>query len=125
MKVILYSTILILLNASNCSTEKDFKGIKFGDGGGFTGAVTTYEIKTNGDVFKDDKKTKTVEASELKTIQKKIDKLSNESLKFNHPFNMYYFIEIDKNKIVWGDPAFPEPSDIKELYSELQKISHP
>lgn len=128
MKMIFYTAILILLNASNCSTPKDIKEIKFGEGGGFTGAVTEYQIKANGDIFvnksleKEQKKIKTIDKTEMKSIQNKLDKLSNESLKFNHPFNIYYFIEIDKGRIVWGDPAFPEPSEIKELYDHLQKI---
>lgn len=121
MKLLLYTSILVLLNASNCSNRNSFKGIRFGEGGGFTGAVITYEIKSNGDVYKADKKLKTLSDSDLNAIQKKIDNLSNESLSFNHPFNLYHFITTDKANIVWGDPAFPEPSDIKELYAELQK----
>jgi hypothetical protein len=124
MKTLIYTSMLILLNVSNCSTSKDFKEIKFGQGGGFTGAVTTYEIKANGDVLKEGKKIKNITTSEIKAIQKKINNLSNESLKFNHPFNIYYFIETDKGKIVWGDPAFPEPDDIKELYNQLQKSTN-
>ncbi len=129
MKLLIYTSIFILLNASNCSTPQDFKGIKFGEGGGFTGAVTTYEVKANGDIFKAEKKINTISKSEIKSIQNKLDKLSNESLKFNHPFNIYYFIETEKGNekinIVWGNPAYPEASDIKELYNELQKTINP
>lgn len=121
MKLLIYTSIFILLNASNCSMQHDFKELKFGEGGGFTGMVTAYEIKENGDVLKDGKKIKSIDKSELKAIQKKVNNLSTESLKFNHPFNIYYFIETDKGKIVWGDPAFPEPDDIKALYNQLKK----
>ena len=127
MKLLLYSTLLVLLNASNCSSPKTFKEIKFGEGGGFTGAVTEYQIKTNGDVFvnksldKTQTKIKTIDKEEMKTIQEKVDKISNDSWKFNHPFNVYHFIETDKGKITWGDPSFPVSSDIKELYDYLNK----
>ncbi len=127
MKIILY-TVIILLNISKCSSPKDFKEIKFGEGGGFTGAVTEYQIKVNGDIFinksleKENRKIKTISNSELKNIENRYNKLSKESLSFSHPGNLYYFIEVDQTKIVWGDPTFPEPLDIKELYNELQKI---
>lgn len=122
MKISFFTVIVVLLNVSNCSTEHKFQEIKFGEGGGFTGAVTEYQIKTNGDVFKGEKKIKTITNAEMKSIQNKIEKLSNESLQFNHPFNIYSFIETDKGKITWGDPAFPEPKEIKELYDYLQEI---
>lgn len=122
MKIIFYSIVIVILSVSNCSTPNNFQEIKFGEGGGFTGAITEYQIKTNGDVFKGEKKIKTITNAEMKNIQNKLDKLSSESLQFNHPFNIYYFIEMGKGKIVWGDPAFPEPKEIKELYDYLQEI---
>jgi hypothetical protein len=128
MKAVIYFSILIVLNSSNCSTQQNFKEIKFGEGGGFTGIVTEYQIKANGDIFiiksleKENKKIKTINKSQLKNIENKISKISKESLSFNHPGNLYYFIETDQTKIVWGDPTFPEPIDIKELYNYLKQI---
>ena len=123
---------LIILNISNCSEPKDFNEVRFGEGGGFTGAITEYQIKTNGEIFlnksleKIQNKITTIDKSEMKRIQTKLANLSNEALKFNHPFKLYYFIETEKEnekiRIVWGDPAFPEPSGIKQLYDYLQKI---
>jgi len=126
-KILIY-VILVFSNASNCSTPKKNKEIKFGEGGGFTEAIIEYQIKANGDIFinksleKEYRKIKTLSKSEMKQIQNKLLKLSSETFQFNHPFNIYYFIETDKGKIIWGDPEFPEPTEIKDLYDYLQKI---
>jgi len=128
MKTILYIGVVILLNLLKCSTSNDLKEIKFGEGGGFTGAMTEYQIKANGEIFinksleKENRKIKTIRNADLKNIEKKFSKLSKESLNFNHPGNLYYFIETDQIKIVWGDPSFPEPSEIKELYKQKKQI---
>ena len=128
MKILFYFIILIILNTSNCSEHHDFKEIKFGEGGGFTGAITEYQIKPNGDIFiknsynKENRKIKTIDDSELKNIEKKFNSLSVESMNFNHPGNLYYFIESGQTKIVWGNSSFPEPKDIKELFFQLNQI---
>ncbi len=128
MKALLYISAFIILNASNCSKTTEFKDLKFGEGGGFTGAVTEYEIQTNGDVFrnnslnKEHTKVKTLTKTDLKEIQNGINKVSFDAYTFNHPGNLYYFIETDKKKITWGDPAFKEPKEVKELYEQLNKI---
>lgn len=129
MKFLLHSTILFLLNVSNCSSPKTFQEIKFGEGGGFTGAVTEYEIKSNGDLFvnksleKTQTKIKTIDKDQMKTIQEKVDKISSESWQSNHPFNVYYFIETDKGKITWGDPSFPATTELQELFDYLNKTT--
>ena len=51
MKTVLF-LFVVILNVSKCSnSEEHFEEIKFGEGGGFTGAVTEYQIKSNGDIF--------------------------------------------------------------------------
>ena len=124
MKTLVYISILIVLNTSNCSTPKDIKEIKFGEGGGFTGAVTEYQLKANGDILKETKKIKTIDNAEMKRVQNNLNKLSEASFKFNHPGNLYYFIETDKGKITWGDINFPEPTEVKELYNQLKQITN-
>ena len=127
MKALLYISAFIVLNATNCSKTTEFKDIKFGEGGGFTGAVTEYEIQTNGDVFrnnslnKEHTKIKTLTKSDIKEIQSGINKISVDAYSFNHPGNIYYFIETDNKKITWGDPSFKEPKEVKQLYDQLNK----
>ena len=125
MKIICYLLFALLLNISTCSSEKDIKEIKFGEGGGFTGAVTGYTLHPNGGVFSGDEKIRKIGKEEMKGIQEKLKKLPVSSFRFNHPGNMYYFIETEKGKITWGDPSFPEPLEIKELYELLMKSAAP
>lgn len=125
--------LLMVLYSCSCNNTKnisksEFQKISFGSGGGFTGAVTEYEIKSNGDIIfteslkKEQKKIKTIDKAELETLQSKINQIPEEYFKFNHPFNIYSFIETTKGRITWGDPAFPAPDYIKELYEYLNKI---
>jgi hypothetical protein len=128
MKILFYISAFIVLNAHNCSKTTEFINIKFGEGGGFTGALIEYEIQTNGDVFrntslnKEHTKIKTLTKSDIKEIQNRKNKISVDTYSFNRPGNLYYFIETDNKKITWGDPTFKEPKEIKELYEQLNKI---
>lgn len=129
MKLMLSTLIFIFLNASNCSSNKSFKELKFGSGGGFTGAVTEFRLKENGDVFlynsteKEETLLKSVTSEELKTIRQKIAALPADALNINHPYNMYYFIQLDTTKAVWGDPAFTTSKELLDLYNYLNSIA--
>lgn len=126
MKLFLSSLIFIFLNASNCSSDQHFKEIKFGSGGGFTGAVTEYSLKENGDLYKNSsgegqaQLLKSITAEELKVVKQKLAKVGIDSLsKINHPYNMYYFIQIDTLKATWGDPAYTPSKELQDLYNYL------
>jgi hypothetical protein len=129
MKLLLGSLIFIFLNASNCSSDKSFKELKFGSGGGFTGAVSEFRLKGNGDVFlynsieKEEKLIKSLTTEELKAIRQKIASLPADALNIDHPYNMYYFIQVDTSKAVWGDPAFTAPKELQDLYNYLNSIA--
>src|SRR3982751_1940054 len=126
MKLFFGALIFIFLNASNCASDLHFKEIKFGSGGGFTGAVTEYQLKENGDVSvlypmeKQEKVIKSITSEELKVLQEKLKQINKDSLStINHPYNMYYFIQIDTSKAVWGDPSYTPPKALLELYDYL------
>jgi hypothetical protein len=129
MKLLLSSLIFIFLNVSNCSSDKSFKELKFGSGGGFTGAVTEFRMKENGDVFqynsveKEEKLIKSITSEELKTIKEKIKLLPSDALNINRPYNMYYFIQLDTAKTVWGDPSFTAPKELLDLYNYLNALA--
>jgi hypothetical protein len=126
MKILLSALIFVFLNASNCSSDQSFKEIKFGEGGGFTGAVTEYRLKENGDVYrfnsleKEEQLIKSISADELKIVRDKLSKVSKDAFKINHPYNISYFIQIDTMKAVWGDPSFTPPKELEELFNYLQ-----
>ncbi len=127
------SIALIFLTLSNCSVNKSLNNklvneITFGSGGGFTGAVIKYQIKSSGEITKInsiDNKTilfKTINRRKFKEINKKVNKLTEAQLKYNQPENIYYFIEIDngvKTIITWGENNKEAPLEIKQLYAYL------
>ena len=127
------SIALIVLTLSNCSTNKSpiknlVNEITFGSGGGFTGAIIKYQIKSNGEVLKFntiENKTilvKQINNREYKEINEKVNKLTETQLKYNQPENIYYFIEIDngvKTVITWGENNKEAPLEIKQLYTFL------
>jgi len=126
MKLFFGALIFTFLNASNCASDKHFKEIKFGSGGGFTGAVTEYRLKENGDIYKstsgegDSQLLKSITAEELKLVREKLSRLNIDTLsKINHPYNMYYFIQIDTLKATWGDPSYSPPKELEDLYNYL------
>jgi hypothetical protein len=129
MKLLLSTLIFIFLNASNCSSDKSFKELRFGSGGGFTGAVSEFRIKENGDVFqynsmeKEEKLIKSITSEELKTIKEKIALLPSDALSIDRPYNVYYFIQLDTTKAVWGDPAFTAPKELLDLYNYLNALA--
>lgn len=126
MKIVLSALIFVFLNASNCSSDQSFKEIKFGEGGGFTGAVTEYRLKENGDVYSvnssenDERLIKSITSDELKIIRDKLSKVPKEALKVDRPYNVYRFIQIDTLKAVWGDPSYTPPKELEDLYNYLQ-----
>jgi hypothetical protein len=147
MKLILSTILFILFYTSSCSSgkqlntvkqenkteqlkvNKEIKEVKFGSGGGFTGALTEYLIKTNGDVFMSDAETnqtttklKTLSLTDVNGIQKKIKELPAEIWNFNHPYNMYSFVEVEGKRAVFGDPEYPLPKELGELYNYLQDL---
>jgi hypothetical protein len=129
MKLLLSSLVFIFLNATNCSSDKSFKELKFGSGGGFTGAVTEFHLKENGDVSqynsaeKEERLIKSITSEELKTIREKIALLPADALTINRPYNMYYFIQLDTTRAVWGDPSFTPPKELLDLYNYLNSLA--
>lgn len=147
MKLMLSAIFFVLFNTSSCSSSKqvntvkqennkeelkmnkEIKEVRFGNGGGFTGAVTEYLIKANGDVYMTDAETnqtstklKTLSETDIKGIQKKVKELPVEIWNFNHPYNMYSFVEVEGKRAVFGDPGYPLPTELGELYDYLQEL---
>ena len=130
------SIALVVLILSNCSANRSLSNkivneITFGSGGGFTGAVIKYQIKSNGEITKInsiDNKTllvKTINKRKFREINKKVNKLTETQLKYNQPENIYYFIEIDngvKTNITWGENNKEAPLEIKQLYVYLNSL---
>lgn len=108
------------------------KQLRWGSGGGFVGKETKFTLLENGQVFKDEPNRKTVElektkAKKAKSLFKTADELGLLTLDFQHPGNMYDFVEYQQGevskRISWGNSNFPVDSKIKELLVELKALA--
>lgn len=116
----------------SCSTQKNqtksaniFTEISFGSGGGFTGAISHYLLKNNGEVYKIENtnlvKINKISRSEIKKIANYSKEIGFQNLSMNERGNMTYFIEIKSNtytnKVTWTDGS--KSPEIIELYKLL------
>ncbi len=108
------------------------KQLRWGSGGGFVGKETKFTLLENGQVFKDEPSRKTVElqhikAKKAKSLFKMAEDLGLLKLDFQHPGNIYDFIESQEGetikRITWGDAKFPIDPKIKELSTELKALA--
>lgn len=135
--IILLLLLISMMSIISCISKKaintkDIVLISFGSGGGFTGAVIKYQIYPNGKIIEikalenNTHQVKKIKKKELKTINSMVNKLSSEHCEFSHPGNLYYFIELVKEQkmihISWGDPAYPESVEVRELYEYLVNL---
>lgn len=130
MRLLPYLTLLIFLQP-DASAQSEYP--IFGKGGGISGEVTQYRILTNGKVYKGTGLADILYAqkgkigkSEAKKIYADLKAMPDTS--FHHPGNIYYFIQVPGDtsdiRITWGDPAYPAPEAITELYrNTLVKIA--
>ncbi len=134
----LFFTLLISLFSFTCSSQKysasnlPEKQLVFGHGGGFAGTTEEYILLPNGQLFLKSSMSDTLQA--LPNIKKKRAKmffekavsLSMDTVAFEHPGNIYYFLnyydEEGKNRVVWGDMNHTPPPAIKEFYSQLTQL---
>jgi hypothetical protein len=109
---------LLLFSFSNCKVSPEkvntySKGmIRFGSGGGFAGAYNEFVLLNNGQLFEIPKKDgKPVEIKKVSTqlttqIFKSFSLFGLDTMKYNKPDNLYYFLKYKKGKqandIVWG-----------------------
>lgn len=125
MKKVYLILIVILLSA--CSTCKvaeksPIREIQFGNGGGFTGALTTYYLKADGSLWKQGQKLKNLSCDSLSTIYELAEQLPQED--FIYPNNTYSFIRLTSRDTTyyytWSWGEMPDKKVI-ELYLKLNK----
>ncbi len=132
---LIFSTVLILFTIGckpqQYTTENlPDNQIIFGKGGGITGAVDTYILLENGQLFHSN--SLTGENKELENIGKKEAKacfaqmaeLTLSELDFDYPGNMYYFLEEVNgdagHKVTWGSNDHKVSNECQELYDRLR-----
>jgi len=134
--------ILLLLLTTGCHPSNEFpkkyrgEQIQFGQGGGFSGAVTQFVLLEDGRLFqlpwRDSTKTYIGqwEKNFTKQIFQNYKVLNLEKLTYNEPGDLYYFIDYqtDENvhhRIVWGKPGFHPEENLISYYNLLFRSSKP
>ena len=126
--------LLMVITASCTGVKKtmdtDIEAIKFGSGGGVTGAANIFILKQDGTLAKEMRNRQpevlgTIEKDKTNDLFKKADNIKN--YVYDRPGNMYSFIELVKasgsNNIVWAAPADVDTNVIK-FYKELSQLSN-
>ncbi|MFS4493168.1 hypothetical protein [Maribacter sp. 2308TA10-17] len=106
------------------------KQLVFGRGGGISGEVTTYVVLENGQVFYNNSLTKehteieNIGKKEAMTCFRKMDSLRLSEMNFDHPGNMYYFLEEvngeERYRVTWGSKDHEVSRECKDFYKELR-----
>jgi hypothetical protein len=128
MKLIILIFSLLFINCSSNKnlTENNSLTIAFGNGGGFTGIETKYELKQDGTIYKmqmNDSSVAIVKKVESKGIEQLFkDAETLKDYKYCKPDNMYQFIEINNNRIVWGFNTENVNPKATNLYQQLTKL---
>lgn len=107
------------------------KQIRWGNGGGFVGKESAHILCDNGQLFKRDIVGATSEAGrtkakKAKALYKTIETLDLGKMEFNHPGNIYNFIEFQEgdmvSRVVWGDKNAPVGKPVEELFAQLNGL---
>lgn len=101
----------------------------FGQGGGFTGAVTTYALLDNGRVFKKNTLTQPefmylgkLTKSDTRQLFNNYTFLGLDTFQTSEPGNIYHFVEYqlknNRHRLTWGGPT-PVPANLTLFYTLL------
>jgi hypothetical protein len=133
------AAVLLLLNGCHLQryTPATFPGkqLIFGSGGGFTGEVIEYTLLENGQLFLNNTLTKEIKQLQRLSWKKRkwafaeAEKLSLENISFNHPGNLYYYIQVKQgesnHRVTWGNPTEAAPPALEDFYKQLlSKVAH-
>jgi hypothetical protein len=131
MRTLIY---ILLFSIGACTTSKNtinssIETIAFGNGGGFTGEVTTYSLSADGQLNKvDGNKNNSIKKVDKKTVKELFEKASElKSYQFNVPENVYSFLEIqtkeNKQNIIWGFGSTKIDNRVTQLYNALTALT--
>ena len=109
--------------------------ICFGEGGGFTGKITSYCLMEDGQLFRENALSKENKFTfEKRIADQNVEQLFNvyELLKFdtiylNKPGNKYFFVEkrhdLRTHKITWGDKSDNPPIELIVFHANLMNMA--
>jgi hypothetical protein len=133
--LLLAGYLMVACRTGKTSDQTTGRRLIFGEGGGFTGAVTTYTLQPDGQLQRTNSLTQ--ETSKAGAISPRAasaffaraDSLIKANRDFNHPGNHYFFVKLEDGNagqgVTWGDNAQPAPAGAEALYDELIKHTNP
>lgn len=66
-----------------------------------------------------------INATHTEKLFREAQKLRLDTIQFNHPGNLYYFMEVQKGesapRITWGSADHTVPNQVQEFYNKLIK----
>ena len=130
MRILTFITLILINSCVNTQSisQTGIESIRFGNGGGFTGVVTTYSLTADGHLNKvDENKNNFIREVDKKTVKDFFEKATElKSYQFNVPENVYSFLEIqtkeNKQNITWGFGSTKVDSRAEKLYNELMLL---
>lgn len=118
--------LFILLAFSSESFCQTIDSLKVGNGGGFSGQISVHKIvhrhveKGVGIEMIQYTQQACLKKKSMRSLERSSLELLSKNFEFGHPSNTYKFIEIyskgNKRRYVWGDPDFPAPKELLDLY---------
>ena len=109
--------------------------IRFGSGGGITGAVTTYYLLENGRLYQHTSSPDTMvfiqrlSADKRRAYFERIEALNLPTKAVMQPGDLYRFLEYrtntDSTRATWGAPGVKVSEDMRRLYQDLMQHIHP
>ncbi|MFN0036533.1 MAG: hypothetical protein ACKVUS_15820 [Saprospiraceae bacterium] len=107
------------------------KQLRWGNGGGIVGKEKSHILLDNGQIFSRDILGNLSEASKAKSkkakaLFKTVETLGLAKMEFDHPGNLYSFLEWQEgdmvSRVVWGDKNFPVGKSVEDLFGELNGL---
>jgi hypothetical protein len=107
------------------------KHLRWGSGGGVVGKEKSHILLENGQIFETDimgktTETKKVSGKKAKALFKTASTAGIAKMAFDHPGNLYYFLEWQEgdmvSRMVWGDKNLPVDKSVEALYAELNAL---
>ncbi|MDZ4748936.1 MAG: hypothetical protein SH808_10635 [Saprospiraceae bacterium] len=137
-KSLLFLTIVLVFIIVSCSTAKEYPGkfsgqeLHFGQGGGFTGAVTYFVLLDDGRLYQramQDSIYTLLDTWDERFVKQMFDNYKSfglEEIEFYEPGDLYYFIQHKSgdspmHRITWGRPGVNPDEIIVRYYNLLYK----
>lgn len=123
-QIVFYMMVLVLSSCSVCKVAKSspVREIHFGNGGGFTGNVTSYTLKNDGTLWQEGQQLKKISCDSLSVIFEMAEDMPRKD--YVQPGNTYTFIRIitadGQHYYSWSLGPMPDKR-IFELYQKLTR----